>query len=118
MSPFLESSLLAACPGLRESWTAHRRTFAGGGEPGDVALLDAVRRHVVELLVMGRAAEFARFTRSLERLLVEADPMLDDLLQQQLVRPLAADVAAANVPEARVVPHLGPRLAAAWRDAR
>jgi len=116
-SPFLESTLLGACPGLRDAWLAHRRTF-GTEEPDDVALLDAVRRHVAELLVAGRVAEFARFTRTLERLLGEADPMLDELLRERLVRPLAADVAAAGVPATHVVPHLGARTARAWTDAR
>ena len=37
MSPFLESTLLGACPGLRESWDSHRRTFGARAEPDDGA---------------------------------------------------------------------------------
>ena len=114
ISPFLESTLLGACPGLRESWLALRRTFGAGDEPGDGTLLDAVRRHVVALLVAGRVAEFSRFARAMERLLGEADPMLYDLLREQLVRPLARDVRDAGVPYARVASYLGKRLELAW----
>ena len=114
ISPFLESTLLGACPDLRESWLAHRRTFGASGEPDDRALIDAVRRHVVELLVVGRIAEFSRFARALERLLGDADPMLYDLLREELLRPLARDVRDAGIPRARVAPYLGRRLGLAW----
>jgi hypothetical protein len=110
---FLESTLLGACPELRESWQAHRRTFAGDGAD-DHALLDAVRRHVVGLLVSGRVAEFSRFARAMERLLGDADPMLDDLLREGLLRPLADDVRGAAIPDARVMPYLGERLRRVW----
>ena len=117
-SPFLESTLLGACPALRETWDAHRRTFGAAGAPDDRALLDAVRRHVVGLLVTGRVAEFARFTRAMERVLGDADPMLDDLLRDELLHPLAADAAAAGIARAQIEPHLGPRVARAWPDSR
>lgn len=114
ISPFLESTLLGACPALRDAWHAHRRTFASGNEPDDRTLLDAVRRHVVELLVAGRAAEFSRFARAMERLLGEADPMLYDLLREDLLRPLARDVRDAGIPHGRIAPYLGMRLGLAW----
>ena len=117
-SSFLESTLLGACPALRESWDAHRRSFGAGDPPDDQALFDAVRRHVVGLIVAGRMAEFARFTRTMERVLGEADPMLDELLREHLLRPLAADVAAAGIARSQIAPHLGPRIALAWADAR
>ncbi|MFL5619657.1 MAG: hypothetical protein ACJ79A_14840 [Gemmatimonadaceae bacterium] len=113
-SPFLESSLLGACPGLRESWDSHRRTFGARDEPDDRALFDAVRRHVVGLLVAGRVAEFSRFARALERLLGEADPILYDLLCERLVRPLARDVRKAGLEASRVAPYLGARTSLAW----
>ena len=116
MSAFLESTFLAACPGLRESWDSHRRTFVAGEEPGDQALLDAVRRHVVGLLVAGRVAEFSRFTRALERLIGEADPILYDLLREDLLRPLAHDVSAANIEQSRIAPYLGARTRLAWPE--
>ena len=111
---FLESILLGACPDLRESWQAHRRTFAPSDEADDRALFDAVRRHVVELLVAGRVAEFSRFARAMERLLGEADPMLYDLLREGLLVPLARDVRDAAIPRARVEPYLGTRLGLVW----
>jgi len=109
--------LLGACPGLRETWDAHRRTFGAAGAPDDRSLLDAVRRHVVGLLVAGRVAEFARFTRTMERVLGDADPMLDELLREGLLHPLAADVAAAGIARTQIEPHLGPRVTLAWPDA-
>jgi hypothetical protein len=115
-SPFLESTLLGACPELRESWQAHRRTFAPMAEPDDAALFAAVRRHVVALLVAGRVAEFSRFARTMERVLGEADPMLDELLRAALVHPLARELAGAGIPYARVAPYLGQRLTLAWPD--
>lgn len=116
-SPFLESTLLGACPALRESWDSHRRTFAGSDQPDDHALLDAVRRYVVSLLTAGRVAEFARFTRTMERLLGDADPVLFELLREGLLRPLASDVRAAGISDALVAPHLGARTSLAWPSA-
>ena len=117
-SPFLESTLLGACPALRESWDAHRRSFGASGAPNDEALFDAVRRHVVGLLAAGRVAEFARFARAMERVLGEADPMLDDLLREHLLQPLAADFTAAGIARAQLEPYLGPRTGLAWREVR
>ena len=113
-SHFLESTFLAACPGLRESWDSHRRTFGASDGPDDQALLDAVRRHVVELLATGRVAEFSRFARTLERLIGEADPVLYDLVREGLLRPLALDLRAAKIEESRVAPYLGARTSLAW----
>jgi hypothetical protein len=113
-SPFLESALLAACPGLRESWDAHRRTFDIRQVPDDRALFDAVRQHVVGLLAAGRVAEFSRFARSLERLIGEADPILYDVLREELLHPLARDVRDAGLDDARVAPYLGARTALVW----
>jgi hypothetical protein len=113
-SSFLESTLLGACPGLRESWEAHRRTFGARDEPDDRALFDAVRRHVVGLLVAGRVAEFSRFARALERLIGEADPILYDVLREGLVQPLARDVREAGLDESRVAPYLGARTSLVW----
>ena len=115
-SPFLESTLLGACPALRESWDAHRRSFGAAGAPDDQALFDAVRRHVVGLLRAGRVAEFARFARAMERVLGEADPMLDDLLREHLLRPLAADLRAAGITRAQVDPYLGPLALRGFAD--
>jgi len=108
--------LLGTCPELRESWQAHRRTFAGGDAPDDQPLLDAVRRHVVGLLAAGRVAEFSRFARAIERLLGEADPMLYELLTEGLLRPLARDVRDSGIAPSLVAPHLGRRTELAWPE--
>jgi len=111
---FLESTLLAACPGLRESWDSHRRTFVADNTPDDRALFDAVRRYVVGLLAAGRVAEFSRFARALERMISEADPILYDVLREGLLLPLAHDVRTGGLDDSRVAPYLGPRTALAW----
>ncbi len=103
---FLESTLLSACPGLRERWNASR------GSEDD--LLNAVRGHVLGLCMTGRAAEFTRFTRVMERLLGEADPVLEELIRERLLGPLSLDVREAKVPEERFSPYLGPRMRVAW----
>ena len=113
-NPYLETTLLGACPGLRESWASHRRTFGASEGADDRALLDAVRRYVVGLIAAGRVAEFSRFARTLERLIGEADPILYDLLREGLVRPLADDVREAGLEASRVVPYLGERTSLAW----
>ena len=114
---FLELILLAACPELRETWDAHRGTFGTNGVPDDQVLLDAVRRHVLGLLQEGRVAEFSRFTRGIERLLSDADPVLYDLLREGLLRPLVRDVREAGIARAMIEPHLGERLGLAWPEA-
>jgi hypothetical protein len=113
-SPFLESAFLAACPGLRESWTAVRRTHPAAPAASDDDLLGAVRLHVVGLLAAGRVVEFTRFARAVERLMADADPVLDELLRGRLLRPLARDVADAEIPSTFVAPYLGPRTRLAW----
>jgi len=114
ISPFLESTLLGACPGLRESWASHRRTFGASEDADERALLDAVRRYVLGLLAAGRVAEFSRFARTLERLIGEADPVLYDLLREGLLQPLARDVREAGLERSRVAPYLGERTSLAW----
>jgi hypothetical protein len=109
MNSFLESTFLAACPGLRETWDSLRRTFGATHEPDDQMLFDAVRRHAIGLLAAGRVAEFSRFARALERLIGEADPILYDLLREGLLLPLARGVREAGIDDSRVAPYLGAR---------
>ena len=110
----LEATLLGACPGLREPWHA-LRAAQGGAALDERELLLQVRLRVVALLAAGRAAEFTRFARSVERLLAEADPILAGVLEEQLLRPLAHDVDEARIAPSLVMPHLGPRMRGAWR---
>lgn len=109
----LETTLLGACPELRDEWRAIRRTH-DGASPDDRELLTRVRLHVVGLLARGRAAEFTRFAGAVERLLADADPILSELLGTQLIQPLAHDVEETHIAPSLVVPHLGPRTRASW----
>jgi hypothetical protein len=71
----------------------------------------------VGLVVAGRVVGFARFATSIERLLGEADPVLAELLERELLVPLATALADVNVSAGCVVPHLGPHTRAVWRVA-
>jgi hypothetical protein len=74
-----------------------------------------LRFHVVGLAAIGRVAEFARVAQTLDRLLVEADPILEDLLNEELVAPLARAVRDGELASSIIEPHLGARTRAAWR---
>jgi hypothetical protein len=109
---FLESTFLTACPTFRPSWDGLRRS---GTEPDASAFLGALRFHVLGLASVGRVAEFTRFAQTLDRLLAEADPILEDLLDAELVEPLARAVRDGALSPALIEPHLGACTRAAWR---
>jgi len=92
-----------------------RRGYEPGSEPDAVTFLGALRFHVVGLASVGRAAEFTRFAQTLDRLLGEADPILEELLTEHVVAPLAAAVREGELARQLVEPHLGARTRAAWR---
>jgi hypothetical protein len=112
---FLESTFLAVCPSFRPSWEALRGSYGPDAEPDASAFLGALRFHVVGLASVGRVAEFARFAQTLDRLLAEADPILEDLLNAELVAPLATAVRDGELAPALIEPHLGARTRAAWQ---
>jgi hypothetical protein len=91
-----------------------RRTYGPEAEPDASAFLRALRFHVMGLASVGRAAEFSRFAQTLDRLLIGADPILEDLLTEELVAPLAAAVREGDLAAGLVEPHLGTRTLAAW----
>ena len=112
---FLESSFLTACPSFRSSWDVHRRGYEPGSEPNASAFLSALSLHVLGLASVGRVAEFTRFAQTLDRLLAEADPILEDLLTDHLIAPLATAVRDGELAPSVVEPHLGVRTRATWR---
>ena len=112
---FLESALAGILPSFAAEWEAHRRAFAPGSPPTDTDLLAALRAHVITLLHEGRVAESTRFFYALERLLGDADPVLRDLLERDLIAPLATECRLANIDTRRFEPYLGDRTRAAWR---
>jgi hypothetical protein len=71
--------------------------------------------HVVGLASVGRVAEFSRFAQTLDWLLSEADPILEELLTAELVEPLARAVREKELPPLLIEPHLGARTRAALR---
>jgi hypothetical protein len=112
---FLESTFLTACPTFRPSWDALRRSYEPGTEPDASAFLGALRFHVVGLASVGRVAEFTRFAQTLDRLLSGADPILEELLESELVAPLAMAVRDGELASALIEPHLGARTRTVWR---
>jgi hypothetical protein len=111
---FLEAALAGMLPSFAAEWDAQRRAFAPGSPPTDTQLLAALRAHVVSFLHDGRVAETTRFFYALERLLGEADPMLRDLLERDLIAPLAAECRLTGIDARRVEPYLGARTRASW----
>lgn len=111
---YIESALAGTLPSFAADWDAHRRAYPPGVAPSDTDFLSAIRVHVVTLLNAGRVAETTRFFYAVERLLTEADPILRELLERDLVRALARECALATIDARRVEPYLGPRTRAAW----
>lgn len=112
---FLESTFLTVCPSFRSTWETLRRGQEPGSDPDASTFLDALSLHVVGLASVGRVAEFARFAQMLDRVLGEADPILEDLLDEHLVAPLVVAVREGQLASAHVEPHLGARTRRAWR---
>ena len=114
---FLESTLGITLPSFLREWDTQRRAFPPDAPPGDAEFLASLRDHVVHLLMEGRVAETSRFFYALERLLGEADPILRELLERDLVVALAAECRFAAIDSCRVEPYLGTRTRAAWLAA-
>lgn len=114
---FLESALTGACPSFREEWTLLRQTYPADAPPSARAVLAALRAHLLQQLALGRVAELTRLFYALERLMREADPILEELLVDELIAPLAREHAGAGIDARLIVPHLGRRTRAAWDRA-
>jgi hypothetical protein len=111
---FLESTFLNTLPTFAGEWDAQRRAYPPATRPSDADFLASLRTHVVGLLAEGRVAETSRFFYALERMLGDADPVLRDLLERDLIGDLAADCRSAATDVHRIEPYLGPRTRAAW----
>ena len=113
---FLEWALGATVPSFASEWDAHRQSYPPGSPTTDREFLVTFRAHVVSLLAQGRVAETTRFFYSLERLLGEADPILRDLLDRDLVKALATECQAAAIGSRRIEPYLGTRTRGVWMN--
>ena len=111
---YLESTLAGTLPSFAEEWDALRRSYSPTSPPDDAAFLAAFRAHLVSLLSAGRVAETSRFFYALERLLGEADPILRELLDRDVIRALAAECQLAGIDARRVEPYLGQRSRVIW----
>ena len=114
---FLESALGSTLPSFTAEWATLRRTFPVTSPPTDADFLATLRAHLLRLLDEGRVAETTRFFYALERVLEEADPILHELIDRDLVATLAAECRAAAIDVRRVEPYLGRRTRAAWTKA-
>ena len=113
---YLESALVGTLPSFAAEWDAHRRAYPPGSPPNDADFLAAFRAHVLSLLIAGRVAETSRFFYALERLVGEADPILRDLLDRDLIRALAVECRLAGLDSRRVEPYLGQRTRVVWNS--
>ena len=114
---YLESALAGTLPSFAAEWDAHLRAYPPGASPSDADFLATFRAHVVSLLAAGRVAETTRFFYSLERVLSEADPILRDLLDRDLVRALATECRVAEIDARRVEPYLGRLTRDVWMNS-
>jgi hypothetical protein len=114
---FLESTLASTLPSFAGEWEAHRRTYPIGSPPSDVDFLATLRAHVVWLLSDGRVAETTRFFYALERLLSEADPILRELLERDLVQTLANECRLSSIDSRRIEPYLGTYTRILWQKS-
>ena len=114
---FLESALAGACPSFNDEWTVLRQTYPPDEPPSARAFLGALRAHLLQQLALGRVAELTRLFYALERLLGEADPILEELLTDELIAPLARELAGTSIDPRLVLPHLGRRTRRAWDRA-
>ena len=114
LAAFSKRHSRAPLPSFAADWDAQRRTYPPGTPPSDRDFLASLRAHIVGLVAEGRIAETTRFFYALERLLVDADPVLGDLLERDLIAALAADCRAAAIDARRVEPYLGQRTRSAW----
>lgn len=110
---FLEVALGGACPSFAPEWQRLRATY-GTDEPSAADFLGALRAHLHVLLLEGRIAEVTRLLYAVERLLGDADPILEALLADELVAPLAGESATLGLDPRLLLPHLGPRTRAVW----
>lgn len=114
---YIESTLLVASPSFVPEWTALRGAYPPETPPSTKDFLGHLRAHVHRLLGDGRIAETHRLFVAVERLLVGADPFLEEMLDQSFLAPLASDCRATALDPRLVIPRLGPRSRAAWDRA-
>ena len=115
---YLERTLGRALPDFEQRWREVRRTYPPDAPPSAGDFLDHLVAHVVQALGEGRVAEVTRLFLTVERLLIDADPVLASLVEDDLMRALVVECGAAGIAPALVVPHLGPRSRAAWERAQ
>ena len=111
---FLESALANTLPSFATDWEARRRAYPPGTSPSELDFLGSLLAHVVQLLSEGRVAETSRFFYALERMLGEADPVLRDVLERDVIAALAVESRFAGIDSRRVEPYLGQRTRDAW----
>jgi hypothetical protein len=114
---YLETALVTAGPSFADQWAALRGAYPPGAAPSAEDLLGALQTHAHLLLMDGRVAEVTRLFYALERLLAGADPILQDLLEQKFLGPLAKACRDVALDPRLLVPHLGPRSRAVWDRA-
>ena len=114
---FLERTLAGTLPTFQQEWRELRRTYPDDAPPSADDFLGHLVAHVQHSLAEGRVAEVKRLFIAVERLLSDADPILQELLEVGLIARLAGECREASVAPALVIPHLGPKTRASWDRA-
>ena len=115
---FLERALGSTMPDFQARWREIRRTYAPGTSPSAQDFFGHLVAHVAQALAEGRVAEVTRLFLAIERILGDADPLLAELMETELLRALAEECGEAGISPALVLPHLGPRSRAVWERAQ
>ena len=111
---FLERSLAGTLPEFQAEWRELRRTYPDDAPPSAEDFLGHLVAHVQHALEKGRVAEVTRLFFAVERLLADADPILQELLEECLIARLAKECRETGIAPALVLPHLGTRSRLAW----
>jgi hypothetical protein len=115
---FLERTLASTLPTFQQEWRELRRTYPDEAPPSADDFLGHLVAHVHHSLAEGRVAEVKRLFLAVERLLVDADPILQELLETGLLARLADECRESSVDPALILPHLGPKSRVAWNRAQ
>ncbi len=106
--------LIEALPDAQSDWKEHQREW--DGEDAPYSGMAVFARHLVELSEQRKTAEFSEAFELIERLIVEGDSDVRDIVVLGLIESLQ-NIASWTEGGAEVfVPCLGPNSRAAWYE--
>ncbi|HET7031046.1 MAG TPA: hypothetical protein VFI34_11085 [Candidatus Limnocylindrales bacterium] len=112
------AELTAACPSFAGAWADYRAEWADDPDPHPFLETGRFANHLVDLLERGEVVEMPTVFEAVERLLVDDDAGVRDLVKIGLIESLG-NVASNRHGwrwAARFRDWLGPRATEAWED--